>query len=317
MKEGIESTKELEERYSNLTMLGTTEHRDLYNPEEEKHLIKRFRFIRLGHEYCLLEVRAFDLGAGSGESEVFHACHLINPRASYRFSSQGRNDPPAFVLDEKVKIESHDDLVETIDYLVHSNWEVGSAPYSMSVDLSCPFDISAAQATSPKQGGYIKGMREDVVDGKKVVTLKMGYYYGDPESSGEVSFYPDHYWAVKDAMIECLRSDTGKVDCIFKTSNDYDFSDTFPKLKKTTIETWDGEGKKRLQSETSTITSIDFTAPAVSAFDPNQFPLQGDNFLPPLHSRSMSPWRIAAMLVGVVFIFGGLWLRFKHGRGAK
>jgi hypothetical protein len=104
-----------------------------------------------------------------------------------------------------------------------------------------------------------------------VASLKMGYYYGNSESNGKVSFYREHYWAVKDAMIEGIRMDTGTIDCVFKTSNDYDFSEAFPKLKKTTIETWDAEGKKLFDSEISTITSIDFTMPDVTVFDPKQY----------------------------------------------
>jgi hypothetical protein len=320
LKEGIEYTKELEKRYSNLTMEGSTEHLDLYNPEEEKHFTKHFRFIRIGHEYCSLEVRAFYQGEGSGESEAFHAYHLINPRASYRFSTQGLNDPPIFVLDEKVKIEDHEHLVGMIDYLVHSNWETGSAPYGMSVDLSCPFDISTARVASPKQGGYIKGITEEVIDGKRMVTLKMGYYYGNPESNGEVSFYRDYYWAMKDAMIEGIRSDTEKIGFVYKTSNIYDFSDTFPKLKKTTLETWDAEGKKLLESEISTITSIDFTVPDVTAFDPKRY-ISGkqeedwDTLLPT--TRSFTSGQIAGFIIGILLIVWGLGLMLKKTRSAK
>jgi len=314
LKEGIEYSKELEKRYSNLSMEGTTEHRNLYNPEEEQHYTESFRFVRLGHEYCLLEYQATIPGVEHSKPEMFHMCRLINPRANYRFSAQGRNDPPIFALDEKDKIENPDHLVEMIDILVHSNWKTGSAPYCVSDDLSCPFDISAARAAAHEQGGYIKGMAEEVVDGRRVVTLKMGYYYGNTESKGEVSFYPDHYWAVKDAMIECIAQNTETIHSVFKTSNVYDFSDAFPKLKKTAIETWDADGKKLFQSEVSTITSIDFTVPDVSAFDPKRY-VGGkhedakDTFLPT--TRHLSPFQIAGIIIGILLITWGFWLRFK------
>ena len=311
LKEGIEYAKELEKRYSNLTMVGTTEHFYSDKPEEQQRFTERFRFVRLGYEYCLLESQTTVPGVEHSKPDVFHACRLINTRASYRFVEQGQNDPPTFVLGEKTKIENHDDLVRDIDYLVHANWETGSAPYCVSVDLSCPFDISTARAASPKQGGYIKGITEEVVDGKRVVSLKMGYYYGNPESNGEVSFYPDHYWAVKDAMIEGISSRTEKVDYVFKTSNVYDFSDTFPKLKKTTIETWDADGKL-LESEISTITSIDFTTPDVTAFDPKQYvggaPVDDEEFILP--KQRLSPWQITGVIVGILLIIWGFWMRF-------
>jgi hypothetical protein len=315
LREGAEYAKKLEERYSNLTMVGTTEHRNLYNPKEERHWAESFRFIRLGYEYCLLENRISSPGVDGGEPEVFYACRLINPRASYRFVSRGRKDPPIFALDEKTKIEDHDHLKGVIDILVQSNWETGSAPYSVSVDLSCPFDIATARAATPKQGGYIKGITEEVVDGKRVVSLKMGYYYGNSESNGKVSFYRDHYWAVKDAMIEGIRMDTGEIDCVFKTSNDYDFSEAFPKLKKTTIETWDAEGKKLFESEMSTITSIDFTVPDVTLFDPKRYISEEDWDTLLLTTRRVTPLQVAGIFFGVLLIAWGLWMRRKEVRG--
>ncbi|MDR0520454.1 MAG: hypothetical protein LBH00_01225 [Planctomycetaceae bacterium] len=268
LKEGAEYAKKLEERYSNLTMLGTTEFFDSDKPEEQRHP-ERFRFVRIGHQYCLVESQVTVPGAGRGKPKVLRMCYLVNPRAYYRFMSQDRNNP-SLALAEKIEIENHDRLAGMIDYHVNVNWQTGAAPYCVAVDLSCPFDISAARAASPKQGGYIKGITEEIVDGKRVVALAMGYYYGNTESNGRVSFYPDYYWAVKDAMIEGIKS-TGEIYAVFKTSNIYDFSDTFPKLTKTTIETWDADGKKLQQSEISTITSIDFTVPDVSVFDAKQF----------------------------------------------
>ena len=312
LKEGVEYAKELEERYSNLTMVGTTEHFYSDKPEEQQRFTEHFRFVRLGHEYCLLESQATVPGVERSKPDVFYACRLINSKANYRFVSQGQNDPPTFVLSEKTKIENHDDLVRDIDYLVHANWETGSAPYCVSADLSCPFDISTARAASPKQGGYIKGITEEVVAGKRVVSLKMGYYYGNPESNGEVSFYPDYHWAVKDAMIEGINGSTEKIDWIFKTSNVYDFSDTFPKLTKTTIETWNADANKLLESTISTITSIDFTTPDVATFDPKQYvggaPVDDGKSV--LTKQHFSLWQITGIIIGIILIIWGLWMRF-------
>ena len=311
LREGAEYAKKLEERYSNITMAGTTERFYSNWPEGQQRFIEHFRFVRLGHESCLLEVHGSMPGVGRGEPELFHTCRLINSKAYYQFVAQGQNDPPTFALGEKINFENHEDLAGTINYLVHVNWETGSAPYSVSVDLSCPFDISTARAASPKQGGYIKGITEEVVDGKRVVTLNMGYYYGTPESNGKVSFYRDHHWAVKDATIESIRSDTEKVDCICKTNNVYDFSDTFPKLTKTTIETWDADGTTLLKSEISTITSIDFTEPDVEVFDPKRYvggkPIDQGEVV--LTKQRFSSWQIAGIIAGILLIVWGLWMR--------
>jgi len=314
LREGVAQTKILEERYSNFTLTGMTEHLNSYDPESERRWTEHFRFARLGHQYCLLEIHASNLRLGNGvtDTEETHMVRLINPRASYGFESQGQNDSPPFSLSGKTKIENNDDLVNVIDILVQSNWVTGSAPFSMSVDLSCPFDISTARAASSKQGGYIKGIAEEIIDGERVVTLKMGYYYGDGVSNGEVSFYRDHYWAVKEAVTGGIRQDTGKVDVVFKTNNVYDFSDTFPRLTKTSFETWDAEGKKLLESEISTITSIDFTPPDVAVFDPTRFVSNAeiDAWGAILPRQRLSPFQIAGIVIGLLLIAWGLGLRF-------
>ena len=315
LQEGIEQAKELKEWYSNITMLGTTEHVypiNQYSPEDERRWTEHFRFIRLGYEYCLLEIQSRYPGTNGGEPEVYHTSSLINPRAYYRFVAQGQNDPPTFALSEKIKLENHEELVNMIDFLVHSDWETGSASYSVTVDLSCPFDISTARAATPKQGGYIKGITEKIIDGKRVVTLKMGYYYGGGESSGEVSFYPDHYWAVKEEIVGAIRQDTETVDWIYKTRNVYDFSETFPLLKLTTSETWDAEGKILLNSTISTITSIDFTPPDVEVFDPIRFVSSAeiDAWGTVQPRQRLSPFQIAGIIIGLLLIAWGLGLRF-------
>jgi hypothetical protein len=140
----------------------------------------------------------------------------------------------------------------------------------------------------------------------------MSYYYGSTDSNGVISFYPDHYWAVKDKMVDGIAENTGKLHCVFKTSNVYDFSDAFPKLKKTTDEIWDAEGKKMLQSKISTITNIDFTVPDVSAFDGKRFADGGnlEDMEVVLTTQRFSTFQIVMMSIGILLIALGLWMRF-------
>ncbi len=315
LAEGIEYAKELREAYTHQTMKGVVEYRDSDKSEIRRFFTGNFFFAQLGGEYCLIETQsATEI---EGETRIAHSCRLITPKASYRFLAQGT---ATYVLDEKIKV-TPSNVSKVIDEAVLWNWEIASTPYRGCYDLSLSFDIATARKTSPlpMQGGYIKGIKEESVAGERIVTLKMGYYYGDTESNGEVSFYRDRFWAVKNSFTEGIDGGTGKADIVFKISNEYDFSDTLPKLKKTSIESWDISGKVLFDSKVATITSIDFTPPNVEVFDAKRYVgsdmtnIWGTN----LSSRPMSPWRIAAMVIGIVLILGGLWLRFKQPREAK
>ncbi len=310
LKEGVERAKQLEEKYSTLAMVGITEHYYSHPTEGQQYLVDRFRFLRRGHKYCLLEVNKTNPDA-TQQKAVYHAVRLITPKANYQFVAEGQNDAAFFSLGEKDKIDNPVQLGEFIDYLVHNNWETGSAPFGLSSDLACPFDLTIAQAASPERGGYINAIQESVVDGERVIRLKMRYYYrAKEEANGEVSFFPEHYWAVKDSTIEGVNGNTGKVFRVYKTRNEYDFNGDFPKLKKATVETWDADEKKLLQSEVSTISNIDFSTPDISLFDTSQFPL-AEHQLFQLSPRPIAWWRIAFFVVGLLLIVVGLFLRFK------
>ncbi len=315
LQEGIEKAKKLEKRYSALTMEGTTEHQSSRSTAEEQHCVDRFRFLRRGREYCLLEINKSNPEARHGKTAVYHTGRLITPKANYQFVALGKNDAALFSLGEKINIENSAHLVDSIGYLVNVNWETGSAPFGFAVDLSCPFDIVNAKTSSPNQGGYIKGMTEELIDGEKVIVLKMGYYYHGNNAKGEISFFPDHYWAVRNSMTESVNSKTGKIINVYKTRNEYIFDGDFPKLKKATIETWDADAKTLLQSEVSTISNIDFTEPDLSLFDPKQFPIDSD--VPTLTPARMSPARIICIVLGIVLIAWGLWLRFSKRGGTQ
>jgi len=313
LKEAIECVKELKRQYTHLTMEGTTEYFYSEGTEGFQRFTGDFSYARLGDEYCLIEMQVPHPAKGPwAKPDMTRVCRLINPNASYQFVAQG--SPPSFVLNEKVKLKNSTQLQQAIDDAVLWNWQVGSTPYRSCVDLSLPFDISTARHAKPEQGGWIKGINENTVDGERVVTLKMGYYFNDSTSEGEISFYRDHHWAVKNSIVEGVNPRTGELVLMFKTSNDYDFSDTFPKLKKTTIETWDVSSNVLRDSKIGTIMTINFTTPDVTAFDPKRY-ISGkqekdwDALLPT--TQRFTSWQIAGIMIGILLIVWGIWMRLK------
>jgi len=310
LKEGIESVKELKERYTNLTMKGTTDYFHADKPRGQQRFTMHFRFVRMGNEYCLLEAQTPNLEVEQGKTEMLHVCRLIGPNASYQFLAQSQGEPPTFTLGEKTSINDKDNLSQEIDILVFSNWRTGSAPYGGHKELSFPFDMTTARRDFPIRGGYIKEMQEKIVNGERVVTLKMGYYFNHQEASGVISYYPDYYWAVKDSSFEGVNAETGEISNITKINNVYDFSEAFPKLLKTTIETLDTNGDL-IDSQVSTITSIDFTVPDMTEFDPNRYVGGATDALPTVQPRQrLSPFQIAGIIIGLLLIAWGLGLRF-------
>jgi hypothetical protein len=299
-------------------MEGTTEYYHSQKPEKYQRLVGSFRFVRLGKEYCLIELQLPNPEAGwFGKSEMVNMCRLINPKASYQFLARGQNDPPVFVLGEKETIGNAKQLSQAIDITVQSNWRVGSAAYRESDSPSLPFNISSARKNSPERGGYIKEMKEETVEGERVVTLKMGYYFREHESKGSISFYTDHCWVVKDYIAENFAFDTGEIVGTFGVSNVYDFSDDFPKLLKTTEETKELDGTL-FEYQISTITSIDFTVPDVSAFDGKRFANGGnlEDLEVVLPTQHLSTFQIVMLSLGILLILWGFWLQFTNRQKA-
>jgi hypothetical protein len=307
LREGIENVKILKETYSHLTMTGTTEYFDSRKPKDRQQFTGSFNYARLGDVYCLIELQVPNPDSGNSKPEMLHVCRVINPNASYRFVGQGM--PPVFVLDEKNKTT---DVSREIASAVDMNWKVGASPYCSGdhsdFSLSMPFTIQDAKAASPVRGGYIKDIREETIEGERVVSLEMGFYFKEQEACGISSFYRDHFWVLKESSSDSVNSKTGEIISTIRHRNTYDFSGEFPKLRKTSIETVSGNGTV-LDAQISTITGLDFTKPDVAVFDAKRFihGAENEEFIP--EKRRFSIFQIIGFAVGIVLIIWGILLR--------